>query len=100
MMSWKVTKAGKAAVAEKPGPTVNAAVSRRRAPVTEPRRKIEGGTVPASPPSSRQNGLSEEKVPLVGFPFSLSVSSEAHLFRVVGAEFIAEELTARCAPRL
>jgi hypothetical protein len=40
MMSWKVTKAGKAAVAEKPGPTVNAAVSRRRAPVTEPRRKI------------------------------------------------------------
>jgi hypothetical protein len=43
---------------------------------------------------------SEEKVPLVGFPFSLSMSSETHLFRVVGAEFIAEELTAWCAPRL
>jgi hypothetical protein len=43
---------------------------------------------------------SEKKVPLVGFPFGLSVSSETHLFRIVGAEFIAEELTARCAPRL
>jgi hypothetical protein len=36
----------------------------------------------------------------VGFPFGLSMSSETHLFRVVGAKFIAEELTARCAPRL
>jgi hypothetical protein len=43
---------------------------------------------------------SEEKIPLVGFPFSPSMSSETHLFRIVGAEFIAKELTIRCAPRL
>jgi hypothetical protein len=50
--------------------------------------------------SSRSQRSLEEKVPLVGFPFGLSMSSETHLFRVVGAKFIAEELTARCAPRL
>jgi hypothetical protein len=43
---------------------------------------------------------SKEKVPLVGFPFSLSVSSETHLFGIVGAEFIAEELTTRGTPGL
>jgi hypothetical protein len=43
---------------------------------------------------------SEKKVALVSLPFSLSMPSETHLFCVVGAEFIAEELTARRAPRL
>jgi hypothetical protein len=67
--------------------------------VTEPQSKIKPGRFFVSRPLSSKR-TSEEKVPLVGFPFSLSMSSEAHFFRVVSTEFIAEELTARCAPRL
>jgi hypothetical protein len=43
---------------------------------------------------------SEEKVTLVGFPFRPPVPSEAHFLGVVGAKFIAKELTVRCSPRL
>ena len=35
---------------------------------------------------------SEEEVPLVGFAFRSAVSSEAHLFGIVGAEFVTKEL--------
>jgi hypothetical protein len=43
---------------------------------------------------------SEEKVALVSFAFCPAVSAKAHLLGVVGAEFIAKELTIRRAPRL
>jgi hypothetical protein len=43
---------------------------------------------------------SEEKVALMGFPFGPSVSAEAHLFGIVGAEFVAKELTVWSTPRL
>jgi hypothetical protein len=43
---------------------------------------------------------SEEKVALVGFPFCPSMSAEAHLFGIVGAEFVAKELTVWSTPRL
>jgi hypothetical protein len=43
---------------------------------------------------------SEEKVALVGFPFCPSVPAEAHLFGIVGAEFVAKELTVWSTPRL
>jgi hypothetical protein len=36
----------------------------------------------------------------VGFPFCPSVSAEAHLFGIVGAEFVAKELTIWSTPRL
>jgi len=48
----------------------------------------------------RDQPQSEEKVALVGFPFCPSVSAEAHLFGIVGAEFVAEELTVWSTPRL
>jgi len=44
--------------------------------------------------------LSEEKVALVGFPFCPAVSAETHLFGIVGAEFVAKELTVWRTPRL
>jgi len=43
---------------------------------------------------------SEEKVALVGFPFCPPVSAEANLFGIVGAEFVAKELTVWSTPRL
>jgi hypothetical protein len=78
---------------------VNAAVGRRRVPVTGQWRNFCRESSSFHPQLSSKRP-SEEKVALVGFPFSLSMSSEAHLFRVVGTEFIAEKLTARCAPGL
>ncbi|HKD27294.1 MAG TPA: hypothetical protein VKC66_15515 [Xanthobacteraceae bacterium] len=36
----------------------------------------------------------------MGFPFRPAVSSEAHFFGIVGAEFVAKELTVRSTPRL
>jgi hypothetical protein len=43
---------------------------------------------------------SEEEVPLVGFAFRSAVSSEAHLFGIVGAEFVTKELPVWRTPRL
>jgi hypothetical protein len=36
---------------------------------------------------------SEEKVALVGFPFRPAMPSEAHFLGIIGAKFIAKELT-------
>jgi hypothetical protein len=35
---------------------------------------------------------SEEEIPFVSFAFRSAVSSEAHLFGIVGAEFVTKEL--------
>jgi hypothetical protein len=43
---------------------------------------------------------SKEKIALVGFPFRPAVSSEPHFFGIVGAEFVAKELTVGSSPRL
>jgi hypothetical protein len=43
---------------------------------------------------------SEEEVPLVSFAFRPAVSSEAHLFGIVGAEFVTKELPVWRTPRL
>jgi hypothetical protein len=68
-------------------------------PFPRKERAREGRTL-TGPDPRRDQTASEEKVALVGFPFGPTVPAEAHLFRVVGAEFIAEELTAWSAPRL
>jgi hypothetical protein len=43
---------------------------------------------------------SEEEVPLVSFAFCSAVSSEAHFFGIVGAEFVTKELPAWGTPWL
>jgi len=45
-------------------------------------------------------GPSEEEVPLVRFALGPAMSAEAHLFGIVGAEFVTEELPIWSTPRL
>ena len=49
---------------------------------------------------SRDKPASEEEVPFVSFAFRPTVSAEAHLLGIVGAEFIAIELPVWRTPRL
>jgi hypothetical protein len=44
--------------------------------------------------------MSEEEVSLVCFAFRPAVPAEAYLLRIVGAEFVTEELPTRGTPRL
>jgi hypothetical protein len=54
----------------------------------------------SNPNQKKIKPQSEEKVTLVSLPFCPAVSTEAHLLGIVGAEFVAKELTVWSTPRL
>jgi hypothetical protein len=69
-------------------------------PLPSPARGKGGLGKQARPNPRRIKPQSEEKVALVGFPFCPPVAAKAHLLGIVGAEFVAKELTVWCTPRL